>query len=168
MKRILIALALLLTCACGKIVSPSGGDNVTGYVNIFAYNTMRIYYLWADEISDQLSAWKMNEEPVAKVKSMRYKDARGNEIDHWTELYENFDDFYGVVSGNRLSYGFEYKLFYADKAKTRIVAPIIYTYAGSPARAAGESMLTEMTSKPPPSSLSMATPIPAYSPVELS
>lgn len=137
MKRILIALALLLTCACGKIVSPSGGDDVTGYVNIFAYNTMRIYYLWADEIADKIADWKMNEEPVAKVKSLRYKDTRGNEIDHWTELYENFDDFYGVVSGNRLSYGFEYKLFYGDKAKTRVVAPIIYTYAGSPARAAG-------------------------------
>ena len=137
MKRILVALALLSACACGKIGSPDGGDEARGYVNIFAANTMRVYYLWADEIADALSAWKMDDEPVAKVKSLRYKDALGNEVDHWTELYENFDDFYGIVSGNRLSYGFDYKLYYSDKTKTRIVATVTFTYVDSPARAAG-------------------------------
>lgn len=132
------AALLLLSAACGKVPQPRGGESdTTGYVNIFACNTMRTYYLWADEIAQALEAWKMDDEPVAKVKSLRYKDPQGKEVDHWTTLYEDFDSFYGTVTGNRLSYGFDYKLYYADGTKKSIVAVVTFTYAGSPARKAG-------------------------------
>ena len=43
---------------------------------------------------------------------------------------------------------------------------VITSPAVSPAQAAGESMLTEMTSKPPCSSFRIAIPMPLYSLVE--
>ena len=134
------ALALLLMIpSCSKPESPEPTQDQLEryYVNTFACNTMRNYYLWADEIADGLEAWKTDEEPVGKVRALRYKDSAGEEVDRWTRLYEDFDTFYNGVNGKRTSYGLSYKLYYTDKTRSRIMAVVTYTYAGGPARQAG-------------------------------
>ena len=96
-KRILIAAAaLILTCGCngGKEEEDTrwkGMDAETRqkyFVNIFAYNMMSTYYLWNEEIKPQLGNWSVTEDPVAKVKALRYKDpsrARLQEIPNPSE-----------------------------------------------------------------------------------
>lgn len=136
-----LAAFLLLSGACGKSFRPDDliidKDNPM-YVNLFAYNMMKGYYLWADEVEEALGNWAMDEpDPVAKVESLRYRDADGKLVDRWTKLYEDFDSFYDYVSGTRKSFGFDCKFYYANEEKTRVVAAILYTYAGGPAREAG-------------------------------
>lgn len=138
---LLAASALLLAAACGKMPADDPGqtqdEKERYYVNTFACNTMRAYYLWADEISASLDSWKTDEEPVGKVRDLRFKDSDGKEVDRWTRLYEDFDSFQGSVSGKRKSYGLAYRLYYTDKTHTRIQATVTYTYPDSPAREAG-------------------------------
>ena len=124
MRRILsyaqwlaMAAILLLSGACSQkyFFGDDGEPGTLEYVNVFACNTMRAYYLWADEIKDELEAWKLDEpDPVAKVDGLRYKDAEGREMDKWTELYDDFETFYEAVNGNRKSFGFNFMFYYAN------------------------------------------------------
>jgi carboxyl-terminal processing protease len=133
----LVLLLMIPSCSKPESPEPTQDQLERYYVNTFACNTMRNYYLWADEIADGLEAWKTDEEPVGKVRALRYKDSAGEEVDRWTRLYEDFDTFYNGVNGKRTSYGLSYKLYYTDKTRSRIMAVVTYTYAGGPARQAG-------------------------------
>lgn len=140
-RLLLTASALLLAAACGKVQPdvPVQTEDMQEryYVNTFACNTMRAYYLWADEIAPALEDWKTDEEPIGKVRALRYKDSAGHEVDRWTRLYDDFDSFQGNVNGKRKSYGLAYRLYYADKTHQRILAAVTYTHPDSPAREAG-------------------------------
>ena len=107
------------------------------YVNTFAWNVLDTYYLWRDEISPALEKWQNWEEPIQKVAEVRYKDAAGNDIDRWTMLTDDFASFQGGVSGHTRTFGMDFQLYYADKARTRICAVVTYLYASSPAEQAG-------------------------------
>lgn len=107
------------------------------YANTFARNTMNLYYLWCEEIKSDLKAWKDTEEPIAKVAKIRYKNAKGEDIDRWTMLTDDFESFYGSVSGNGKTYGFDFVLYYYDSSHTTLCAVVTYTYPGSPAAEAG-------------------------------
>ena len=107
------------------------------YVNTFAWNVLDTYYLWRDEIAPALEEWKTWEEPIQKVKDIRYKDAAGNDIDRWTLLTDDFEALQGGVSGHTRTLGMEFLLFYASESSNRIVAVVTYTYADSPAQKAG-------------------------------
>jgi len=107
------------------------------YVNMFAWNVMNSYYLWRDEVATAMEKWENWEEPMAKVKAIRYKDARGEDIDRWTVLTDDFASMRGSVSGHTRTLGMDYQLYYADKERTRICAVVTFTYAGSPAAEAG-------------------------------
>ena len=110
------------------------------YVNTFARNTINLYYLWSDEVSDAIDAWKDTEEPVAKVADIRYHSGTGSkrvDIDRWTKLYDDFSAFLGSVSGYHKTYGLDFTLYPADKSYKTACAVVNYTYADSPARKAG-------------------------------
>ena len=107
------------------------------YVNTFAWNVMDTYYLWRDEIHAALDQWRSWEEPVSKVAEVRYKDARGQDIDRWTRLTDDFAALTGGVSGHTRTLGMDFQLYYADKTHSRICAVVTYVYAGSPAADAG-------------------------------
>lgn len=133
-------LILLLASSCGKTFRLSEGAETytaTTYINYFAYNNFLSYYLWVDEMEQEMSDWRMSEEPVEQVRSMRYVDATGRLVDRWTALYEDFDELYESVTGRGVSYGFEVKFKRVDPISSRIKAVITYTYADSPARKAG-------------------------------
>lgn len=105
------------------------------YVNTFAHAYMDAYYLWNAEIRKDLDAWKETDEPIEKVQKIRYKNAKGEDIDRWTMLTDDFSSFYGSVTGNQKTYGFDFTLAYYDE--TTICAVVTYTYADSPAAEAG-------------------------------
>lgn len=107
------------------------------FLNEFAYNMMSTYYLWNDEIKDGLSSWAYNTDPVAKVRSVRYKDAEGSEIDKWTQMTDDYEGFQGKVAGNTSSTGMDVVLYYSDESHANVVLVVSYVYAGSPAAAAG-------------------------------
>ncbi len=140
MRKLWITIALVsvvgLTAGCQKADQPRKEKeeeielkNTYLYVNTFARNTMNLYYLWNAEIQSGIDAWKDTEEPIAKVKGVRYKD------DRWTALYDDFSAFYGSVTGNHKTYGLDFVLYgYDGKSACAVVT---YTYADSPAQKAG-------------------------------
>lgn len=138
-RMFLPALLALCVAACTKPTqqSLSDGEKTYLYANTFASNSMRLYYLWNQEIKAALDGWKTTEEPVAKVEKVRYKDASGKDIDRWTMLTDDFSSFYGSVSGNGKTYGFDFVLCYYDSSRTSLCAVVTYTYPGSPAAEAG-------------------------------
>ena len=85
------------------------------YVNFFAFNMMDLYYLWKKEIAAGLKAWTTGDDPVATVASIRYKDAQGKDIDRWSMVIDDFESFYGDVSGNGKTYGCDFILMYYDQ-----------------------------------------------------
>ena len=139
-----LVLCILLP-GCRKPVVPVDGeptpetDNLAQrfYVNQFAWNVMNTYYLWRDEISAALDRWKETDEPISKVAEIRYKDKKGNDIDRWTMVTDDFSSLTGGVSGHTRTLGMDFQLYYADKAHTRICAVVTYVYADSPAAGAG-------------------------------
>jgi len=143
LSRIVLLLSwALVAAACGKTENPGSGEQLDEqytrlYVNTFARNMMGLYYLWAEEVEEGLDQWRDTVEPISHVKKIRYEDAEGEDIDRWTALYDDFKSFYGSVTGNEKTYGFDFKLYYLDEDGTALCAVVTYTYSGSPAQKAG-------------------------------
>ena len=106
-------------------------------INIFAYNTMDTYYLWNEEIADSLATWKMLEDPIEKVKRVRYKDADGKDIDRWTVLTDDIESMISSTGGVSTTYGMDFKLFWYDSSQTAVCMVVTLTYPDSPAEKAG-------------------------------
>lgn len=143
MKTRILALAaiLLVMTGCHRRVGPTPLDPETEAtyrsVNMFAMNTMRQYYLWVSEISDKLSAWKSDEEPIAKVKEIRYKSPDGSDIDRWTQVTDDYNSFFESVNGTGLTYGFDYSFYRLDAGSNRLSMVVLYTNPEGPAEDAG-------------------------------
>ena len=138
MKRYLLPILLVLLSSCDKIIpddDPEVKDPTAYYANLFAFNIMYTYYLWADEEIDAIESWTYADDPIEKVASLRYKDANGNLVDRWTELMEDCSSFVTSVTGNGKTFGMDFVLLrYGENG---VVMEITYTYANSPARKAG-------------------------------
>ena len=80
------------------------------YVNMFGYNVMNVYYLWNSEIASGLASWKTDEDPIEKVRAVRYKDSVGNDIDRWTMMTDDFKSFTSSVAGVNTTVGMEFTL----------------------------------------------------------
>ena len=146
MKRYIIYIAALFAvlagiCACGHKEDPDGKlteeQERLVTINTFAYNVMNIYYLWKNDISDGLSTWKLDDDPVEKVKKIRYKDSSGKDIDKWTVLTEDIEAMKSSTGGVNTTYGFEFKLFYTDSSKSAVCIVVTLVYPDSPAEKAG-------------------------------
>ena len=138
-----IALLAVLLAGCGKPMPDEFKrlDPETRAlrqdVNMFAWDVMDTYYLWRDEISPAMDAWQNWEEPIAKIASIRYKDAAGEDIDRWTELTDDFAAMKGGISGYTRTLGMDFSLYYVDKSRQNVCAVVTYVYADSPAAKAG-------------------------------
>ena len=139
----LVAVALLMP-GCRKPRNQKEEDRLDyatrmerKYVNTFAWNVMNSYYLWKGEIAADLEKWENWEEPIQKVRDIRYKDAAGKDIDRWTMLSDDFSAFQGDVSGHTRTFGMDFVLYYADQAQKKVCAVVTYTYGNSPAEQAG-------------------------------
>ena len=144
MKRFFpLVAALVLICCCTPQAKDTPDDgNTSGdekkslyYVNLFSYNNMNSFYLWRDQITDGLQSWTVDEEPIAKVASLRYKEGE-QLVDRWTELMEDYTPFQSNVTGNGKSFGMDFVLLRVQNSDN-VVMEITFTYADSPARQAG-------------------------------
>ncbi len=108
-------------------------------VNIFAYNTLNVYYLWNEEISGSFEGWTTDEDPVEKVYNIRYKDAEGNDIDRWTMVTDSYSEMVSSTDHISTTYGMDFKLYYADRSKEAVYMVITLVYPSSPASEAGIS-----------------------------
>ena len=137
MKRYLLPILLVLLVSCSK-TTPEDNTPVkdtTYYANLFAFNLMYSYYLWADEEIEAIKTWSYGDNPIEKVASLRYKDASGKLVDRWTELMEDCSSFKTSITGNGKTFGMDFVLLrYGENG---VVMEITYTYANSPARKAG-------------------------------
>lgn len=118
---------------------PTGEEYITddtAFGNFFAYNTINDIYLWKYEIANSMKSWKLADNPIKKVKEIRYKE-NGKDVDRWTQVTNNFTAFTSGVDGVETTYGYNLRLYWADADKTFIVAVVTQTYADSPARKAG-------------------------------
>lgn len=138
----IIAAALLSTGCMSKLFKEfpdSGSSSEWKYVNLFAFNTIKSYYLWIDEpdVASEMNSWVSSMEPLAKVKQIRHKDSSGQEIDRWTQLTNDYESFIKSVDGTSKTYGYDFILMYVDESHARICAVITYVYPGTPAAKAG-------------------------------
>lgn len=149
MKRDFIHISMMLAvlagiCACGHKQDPDSTDDWPygekdrlNAINTFAYNTMSVYYLWKDEVADGLANWKKNDNPVDKVKSVRYKDSSGKDIDKWTMLTDDIESMKKSTAGVSTTYGFDFKLYYKDSSQKELCMVVTVVYPGGPAEKAG-------------------------------
>ena len=138
----LVAVAIL-GAGCGKQVPDEYRklDEETRaqrkYVNTFAWNVMDAFYLWQAEVASAMDGWQIWEEPIRKVKDIRYKDAFGKDIDRWTTLTDDYVSFVGGVSGHTRTLGMDFQLYYWDQSHTSVCGVVTFTYADGPAEKAG-------------------------------
>ena len=137
---LLMPVLLAGICACGHKEDPEMPEEekerlVT--VNTFAYNVMNTYYLWKDDISGGLATWKLDDDPIDKVKSVRYKDSEGKDIDKWTLLTNDIEAMKTSTQGVSTTYGFDFKLYYVDSSRSSVCMVVTLVYPGSPAEKAG-------------------------------
>ncbi len=107
------------------------------YVNQFAYNTIGVYYLWAEDalVQNEMRNWRTDDDPAAKVLKLRYKDEKGNDIDRWTQMTDSYTSFVGAVDGVSKTYGYDFLLYATDNDK--VVAVVSFIYEDSPAAKVG-------------------------------
>lgn len=136
-----LAAALAVGCltSCGKTLSEKRAEaNTRSYLNQFSYSLLSGEYLWTADIYDALSKWDLKADPYDQVLAARYKDGSGKEIDRWTQMFGSFDAVMNSMDGTPdATFGMELGLRLKEEGSRQVVAEVLYTYAGSPAREAG-------------------------------
>lgn len=115
---------------------PSASQNY--FINIFAFNIIDLYYLWVDEpqVIAKMNEWTYGSNPVTTVRNIRFKDAKGDDIDHWTTMVDNFEEAQSSLDGVEKTYGFDFRLYRLDDEKN-VCAIVTYVEKGGPAEKAG-------------------------------
>lgn len=146
MKRhpITLALAIILTAvSCQEKHDPDYMDlskeerEERKTVNYFGYQVMGSYYLWNEEIKSALESWNWYDDPVEKVRRIRYKDSEYKDIDKWTVMTDDIDSMVGSTLGVSTTYGMDFKLYYTDASNTTVCLVTTVVYPDSPAAKAG-------------------------------
>lgn len=110
----------------------------TRYANRFAREALEIYYYWNEEISKDLNQLdpEKNSDPIATVEKIRYHDGT-NEIDKWTMLTDNMDEFTSSVEGVTTTYGYTPKVYLLSEDSNEVIAAVAFVSENSPAEKAG-------------------------------
>lgn len=110
----------------------------TRYANRFAREALEIYYYWNEEISKDLNQLdpEKNSDPIATVEKIRYHDGT-DEIDKWTMLTDNMDEFTSSVEGVTTTYGYTPKVYLLSENSNEVIAAVAFVSENSPAEKAG-------------------------------
>lgn len=152
LKIILAGIILLggIISGCNRSEITAPGENNGNYektgtitvetrlANTFAKEALEIYYYWNEEIADDLSRLDpaTNSDPIATVEEIRYHDGE-NQIDKWTMLTDNMEEFTSSVQGVSTTYGFTPMVYYKNKEGNELIAAVAYVSEGGPAEEAG-------------------------------
>ena len=77
-----------------------------------------------------------NSDPIATVEKIRYHDGT-NEIDKWTMLTDNMDEFTSSVEGVTTTYGYTPKVYLLSENSNEVIAAVAFVSENSPAEKAG-------------------------------
>lgn len=94
---------------------------------------MSTFYLWSDEIKDSIKNWKTTDDPVQKVKDIRYKDSGGKDIDKWTQMLTSYSETISSMSGQTTSYGYDFLFYRIKENSDALCAVITLCYPDTPA-----------------------------------
>ena len=110
----------------------------TRYANKFAKEVLELYYYWNEEISKDLNKLdpEKNSDPISTVEEIRYHDGT-NQVDKWTMLTNNMDEFTNSVQGVSTTYGYTPKVYYLRENSNELVAAVAFVSENSPAEKAG-------------------------------
>ena len=120
------------------LTPPSGGqeDNKKeyytfkeAYINQFCYDQMYYYYLWWKDIDT--SNWMLNDDPIQKVKSIRYEE------DRWTAAMEDITPYTDTSAITNNTYGYDFQPYWADEEETHVMAVVSMVFPDGPADKAG-------------------------------
>ena len=111
-------------------------ENPYAGINQWILENMNLYYLWNDEIPEELD---LTSEPTEFFESIlyTYDDIQNPEGDRFSFMSEDADALLAEFSGESKSFGMEFRLFYMTALGNEIVAQIIYVLEDSPADLAG-------------------------------
>ena len=130
LRYFLLGAILLMAVGCrDRLGREDAQSNELYYANMFGANVMRSYYLWNEEVSDGIASWSYDDDPIAKVNEIRYKD------DRWSMMTDDIDSFMDSVNGTGKTFGFDFELYMGSEE--RVIMVITFTYPDSPARKAG-------------------------------
>ena len=99
------------------------------YINQFCYDQMSYYYLWWKDINT--SDWKLGDDPVAKIQTIRYEE------DRWSAAMEDITPYTDTSATTYGTYGYDFQPYWADANMTHVVAVVTMVYPESPAEKAG-------------------------------
>lgn len=114
------------------IKSDSVADSIVNVVNpsvnSWIYNTLDMYYLW----TSTMPAYKSSKDDP---KSYYYTLL--NDLDKWSYLTDDYSKLSNSLGGVEKSVGTSLSLYLYDDVSNRVIAIVEFTYANSPAEAAG-------------------------------
>lgn len=118
--------------------TPSGVTLETQLANSFAKEVLEYYYYWNEEIANDLKKLdpETNSDPISTVNEIRYHQG-DKEIDKWTMLTNNMDEFTSSVGGVSTTYGYTPMVFRYSNSDNECFAAICFVYENSPAAKAG-------------------------------
>lgn len=116
----------------------SGITEETMNANIFAKYVLETYYYWNEEISKELNKLdpEKNSDPITTVEEIRYHNET-NQIDKWTMLTDNMDEFTSSVQGVSTTYGYTPIVYRLSNNSNELVAAVAFVSENSPAEKAG-------------------------------
>jgi carboxyl-terminal processing protease len=111
---------------------------VTQKVDKFAIDVLDTYYLWNEEIADDISRLTPDTctTPIAVVSDITYSE-NGVKVDRWTELMEDLSELESSVQGNSTTFGFDFGLGTITNADGEYFLLVTYVFNDGPAAEAG-------------------------------
>ena len=99
----------------------------TRYANKFAKEVLELYYYWNEEISKDLNKLdpEKNSDPISTVEEIRYHDGT-NQVDKWTMLTNNMDEFTSSVDGVSTTYGYTPMVYLLREGSNEVIAAVAF------------------------------------------
>lgn len=112
----------------------------TYYANMFGKDALETYYLWNEEISEDLNRWNIetNNDPIGTFDQIRYHEGE-KYIDKWSMLTDDMTSFENEINGTVTTFGWNLSLYdiSSSEGKERYIGVVNYVYKDSPAAQAG-------------------------------
>jgi carboxyl-terminal processing protease len=141
----IVALLLIsyILISCQK--DDPGTESVTYEVNKFIYKGLYTYYLWNDKVptlkdpqyekqsnfNDLLNSYS---DPEGFFNSLLYQKGT---VDRWSFIVDDVKEINNWIAGISESVGVDFRLYYIDDSKTKLVGIIRYVLKNTPASKAG-------------------------------
>lgn len=103
----------------------------TYYANMFGKDALETYYLWNEEISEDLNRWNIetNNDPIGTFDQIRYHEGE-KYIDKWSMLTDDMTSFENEINGTVTTFGWNLSLYdiSSSEGKERYIGVVNYVY----------------------------------------